>query len=98
MFLNGGLTVPHTVVDPFLHADELLNVSVLVDSGAASSFVSEALVRRLGLVPTPHTKPVTVHYADGRTSHSPGTVSLPMVIQGRTVTEPDGHYRPYHYR
>mgnify|MGYP006181350467 FL=1 len=82
MLFSATLPVPSSVIDPFLSSSELLTVSVLVDSGAACTFVSETLVSRLGYTPTPHARPVTVHYADGRTSTSPGTIKLCPVING----------------
>lgn len=86
MLLQADLVVPASVNDPFLIPDQVMSVSVLVDSGAATSFVSESLVKRLGLTPVPHSQPVTVHYADGRTSVSPGTVELHPVVNGTPTT------------
>lgn len=86
MLFKAGLTVPSTVLDPFLVSDSVMTVSVLVDSGAACSFISESLVKRLGLTPTPHDHPVTVHYADGRTSASSGAVVIQPIINNTPMT------------
>eukprot|EP00975_Prorocentrum_lima_P050674 10612657-Prorocentrum_lima.AAC.1 len=62
-----------------------MDVKFLVDTGASTSFINEALVRRLGLVPRPHTTAVYVTYSDGRRHQSPGLADIKGVLQGTPV-------------
>lgn len=62
-----------------------MDIKVLVDTGATTSFVNETLVRRLGQDPQPHDTAVQVTYSDGRQRPSPGLVDLKGVVQGRPI-------------
>lgn len=85
LLFTGVVPVTKTALDPFLKEAELLQVKVLIDSGAAVTFVSDVLVQRLGLQPVQQPSPVQVRYSDGRTRPSPGRVEIPVSIQGRVL-------------
>ena len=86
LLFSGLVPVSSTALDPYIKDSGVLSVRVLLDSGAAVTFISDVLVQRLGLTPVPHSSPLHVRYSDGRTRPSPGRVEVPVSIQGRALT------------